>query len=325
MTTKEKVLAYLEANRGKFASGEKIAESIGMSRNAVWKAIKQLEQEGLQIEAKTRKGYCLAAEDDTLTVQGICSYLKETKDWVRVTCFDSIGSTNQYAKELALEGAASGTVIVANQQTVGKGRYGKTFESPQGTGIYLSVILKQDRLHFSTPTLITMYTAVVIAETFEQLTGKKLDIKWVNDLFFKDKKVGGILTEAVTDFESGQIEWVVVGFGLNLTATTQDFSEEVAQVATSIFENEVMPLHRNELIANILEAFLTGLETVDETELLSAYRNRLLGLNQEVTITSRTDSYQATVLGIDSTGQLHVRLQDGSESFLNTGEVHLKL
>lgn len=316
---------YLEKHQGDYISGVKLAEYLGLSRNAIWKAIKQLEKEGFEIEAKRNLGYCLSKTKDRISIAGLLPFLEKTAGAVRLEYFDTIDSTNRYAKELAINGELSKKIVIANEQTAGRGRYGKTFESPENTGLYFSLILKKEDFNFSTPTLITMYIAVKIVQVIKKLTGKELTIKWVNDLFYQDKKVCGILTEAVTNFESGEIDWIVVGVGFNFSTPKEAFSQEVAQTAQGLFSTEERMISRNELLGNLIESLILDLKTVDERQLLADYRSHLLGLNEWVTILQGKTTYPALVLGIDQEGQLQIKKEDGRELFLNTGEVRLKL
>lgn len=173
MKTKDKVLAFLEKNKGTYISGTKIAEAIDVSRNSVWKAIKQLELEGFEIDAITNKGYCLSENSDQLSAIGIIENISNPELNNQIIFYDVIDSTNKKAKELAAEGAVHGTLVVANEQTDGRGRYGRSFESPKNTGIYMSLIIRPQELTYNDPTIVTAYAAVVVSNVIEELTGKK--------------------------------------------------------------------------------------------------------------------------------------------------------
>ena len=203
MTVKSSLLEMLEKNKGEVLSGESIAGELGCTRAAVWKAVKSLREEGYHIEAGPNKGYMLAKDTNRLSQEGIRLFLDDPK--VKIDIYDELESTNQTAKKEAMMGEAGhGAFVIARSQTAGRGRRGREFYSPADTGLYMSVILKpQGTIHDSL--LITTAAAVAVYRAVAQLCGIQLDIKWVNDLFYKGKKVCGILTEAVTDFESGNM------------------------------------------------------------------------------------------------------------------------
>ena len=197
MGTKEQLLRLLEDNRERHVSGAAMAKAIGVSRNAVWKAVKALRAEGYAIDAVTNRGYALSQENDLLSPQGIERFLPDNRAFA-VTVRKRVDSTNAEARRRALEGAAEGTVVVAEEQIAGKGRPGKTFFSPAATGLYLSIVLRPtlaaDRGQF-----ITCAAAVACAQAIEQVTGAESLIKWVNDIYCDGRKVAGILTEGVVD------------------------------------------------------------------------------------------------------------------------------
>lgn len=325
MSTKDKVLTFLEANRGRHISGAKMAEELKLSRNAIWKAIKQLEKEGFKIDAVTNKGYSLLEENNQLSEIGIRENLQESFKDAPIHYFTTIDSTNKRAKELALEGAIHGTLVAANEQTSGKGRYGRQFESPSDTGIYMSIILKPEELHFNEPTLITAYAAVAVSKVLELLTGKQIGIKWVNDLFYENKKVCGILTEAVTDFESGQIEWIVLGIGINLSTSKMTFSKEIREKAGSIFNSEDENVSRNFLLAKIYEAILQPNEDLSPEMMMTEYKKRSIVLNKEVIIQQGSKNYEVLIKDIDKTGQLVIENKEGEIKKFNSGEIRIIL
>ena len=316
MRTKEQVLALLETRRGESVSGEAIADKLGLSRNAVWKAIQALRADGHGITAVPNRGYCLSEGDDVLSAAGILAHLTQALD---VHIYPSVASTNETAKELAIAGAKHGTIIAAEQQSAGKGRYGRGFHSPAGQ-IYMSLILRPAKLWLNTPTLITAFAAVAVCEAIETLCHKQPKIKWVNDIFLGQKKLCGILTEAVTDFESGQIGWIVVGIGINFTA---EFPGELADIAASLFTGEPPAVTRNRLIAEVVNRMLSMGEQRGEQALLEAYKQRLMMLGKQVLVTGSGEDYTATAFDIDETGRLLVRRATGEVQALSSGEVSI--
>ena len=186
MTVKDKVLAWLEKNRGNYCSGEEIAEKLGVTRASVWKAVRSLREDHFSIEAVSGKGYRLTDKNDILTVAGTGTFLKYA-DPKLITVYREIDSTNTKLSRMALEGAPHGTVVIALQQTAGRGRLGRTFVSPPDSGIYLSILVRPETdLAGAVP--ITSAAAVAVCEAVRQLTGKNAGIKWVNDIYIGSKK-----------------------------------------------------------------------------------------------------------------------------------------
>lgn len=324
MNTKEKILALLETNRGQSISGTNIAEELNISRNAVWKSVKELQKDGHKITAVTNKGYCLYEDSGILSAGGIASFLRDKSYGDKITVYKSIKSTSQTAKELATAGAEHGTIIIADCQTEGRGRYGRKFHSPAGHGIYMSLILHPQRLAFDSPTLITAFAALAVCEAIEAVTGRKPGIKWVNDIFLEGKKICGILTEAVTNFENGSIEWVVVGIGINFSTPHTLFPEELGGIAGSIFTDGKPTAARNQLAAEIINKLLTPEKPCNKSQILAEYKKRLIMLGQTVTVTGAGKDYEATAMDIDELGRLIVKCGNGSTKALSSGEISIK-
>ena len=221
--TKSQVLELLTENSGKFFSGEEIATELGVSRNAVWKAVNSLKFEGYKIEAVKNKGYALSSTTDVISVKGIKKYLKSDLD---IEVYKEVTSTNTMLKERGSQGAKEGQVIIANMQTAGRGRIGRTFHSPSDTGIYMSILLRPTDLIPQDAVKITTLAAVCACEAIENVSGKSAAIKWVNDIFMDGLKVCGILTEAAMSLESGNLDYVVLGIGLNAYEPEGGFPEE---------------------------------------------------------------------------------------------------
>ena len=203
MTVKSRLLELLEQHKGETLSGEDIGRELSCTRAAVWKAVNSLRQEGYPIEAGPNKGYMLARESNLISAEGIRLFLEDPQ--VEIKIFDAISSTNLEARQLAVSGMAGhGSFVVAMEQTAGRGRRGREFYSPKGSGIYLSVIL-EPKGTLEGSLLITTAAATAVYKAVKEVCGVKLGIKWVNDLYKDNRKICGILTEAVTDFESGNM------------------------------------------------------------------------------------------------------------------------
>lgn len=256
MTSKEKVLAYLESNKETFLSGEAIAKELGLSRNSIWKAVNELRKAGYNIEAINNKGYRLGTSNDIISAAGITSYLSESllnlysdNDLIRI--YDIVNSTNRLAKEAAIAGADHGTIIIANQQTEGRGRKDHNFYSPKG-GLYMSLVLKPSNLSTLNPDTITINTGNSVCDAIYSLLGIRPTLKPINDLFIDDKKICGILTEAGTEFETGDVQWIVIGIGINFDSDIASFPSDIKKSATSLFAPGKATFTKNQLVAEIL-------------------------------------------------------------------------
>ncbi len=323
MDVKEKVLSYLLENKGNVVSGSKLAEILGVSRTAVWKAVQSLEESGYNITASTKKGYCLSEETDILSPQSVKLFLPEKLSNIDIQVFQTIDSTNNYAKTLANQGKEEMTVIISEEQTAGKGRRGRTFHSPHSKGIYMSVILRP-KMEAKQALLITTSTAVAVAKAIEEICGLETKIKWVNDIFSGDKKLCGILTEATMDFESGGLEYAVVGIGVNIYSKETDFPEEIKNIATSIYNGYENKPIRSKLIAKILENLFDYSQNLGDKLILEDYKKRSFLIGENIYIINDENKIKAKAIGINDQVELMVQLENGEIKNLNSGEVSVR-
>lgn len=321
MSLKAQVLTILEECKGNNVSGSEIAKKINITRSAVWKAIKQLQEEGYSISAATNRGYCLSLESDIISEQSINPLLKTAHFGRKLDIFKTIDSTNTFAKSLAQLGALHGTVVISEFQANGRGRLERNFYSPSNTGIYMSIILRP-KLSMEMAPLITSCAAVAIAKAIENVAGVHTKIKWVNDIYANGKKLVGILTEAGMDFESGTLEYAVVGIGINVS--TAKFPEELKKVATSLALESSKSFSRSELIAEILNVFEEYFDNIASKEFLSEYISLSNVIGKEITVIGSGNSYPAIALSIDENARLIVKTLDGEERVLNSGEISIR-
>lgn len=321
MTVKEHILALLDGNKGGYISGEEIAGQLSVTRSAVWKAIKSLQTDGYSIQAVTNKGYSLSPYTDILSAAAISRYLDVQGQKLRVEVFKTLPSTNEAVKILASNGEAEGKVILSEEQTAGRGRKGRKFFSPPGTGIYMSILLRP-KLSAAESTLLTTSAAVAVALAIESVSGKNTQIKWVNDVFMEGKKVCGILTEASMSLEHGWLDYAVLGIGINVTLPTGGFPDELTGIARSIFfESNHHGDLRNRLVAEVLNHFMGYYEHLTDKLFLSEYRKRIISMGRPVMVTKDNKQREAIAIDIDNDCRLKVRYDNGDEEYLSSGEV----
>ncbi|MBX9136245.1 MULTISPECIES: biotin--[acetyl-CoA-carboxylase] ligase [unclassified Clostridium] len=323
MLIKGKVLKILEENKGRNISGEEIAKTLNISRTSIWKAINSLRNEGYVINAVTNKGYSLATNTDFISKEGISLYLNKSCSDIEIYNYKTISSTNEIAKNLALSGAKHGTVVISEEQTAGKGRLGRSFYSPANTGIYMSIILRPN-LTAMDSVLITTSSSVIICESIKKVTGIDCQIKWINDIYLNNKKVAGILTEASTNFESGTIDYLILGIGINFNQPKDDFPDELKSIASSLFNNNNNNINRNMLCAEIISNILDMIPRIKNYDFISEYKKRSIVLNQEIIYISSGISSKGKVININCDGSLVVEHDDGSIKILNSGEVSIR-
>jgi len=323
MTVQSHLQQLLESNKSTFLSGEEIARRLGVSRNAVWKAIKALQAEGYPIEAVPNKGYCLLASSDVLSESGIRQYLDGDAQSLTLRVFDTVTSTNLMLRDLASKGAPEGTVVVAARQTGGRGRKGRSFFSPEYTGVYVSLLLKP-KIAPDDATLMTTTAAVAVCDAIESLADCKAEIKWVNDVFIGGKKVCGILTEGAIDMESGQFEYAVLGTGINVYTPEGGFPEEIRDIAGSVFSAPV-PDAKNRIIAAYLNRFLALYRELGGEETIAEYRRRSFVLGKRITVLAADQQTPARALDVDKKCRLLVEYDDGRRETLSSGEISIKL
>ena len=322
MTTKDRILARLIAAEGTFVSGEGLAREFGVSRNSVCKNVQKLREEGCSIEAVSNRGYRLVALTDQLREAEIRGALRTSvlgRDLVLCT---EVPSTNQLARSLAEQGAPAGTVVAADMQTAGRGRRGRTFDSPSGAGLYMSIILRPENWRGDIG-LITSCTAVAVAHAIERLYPVHVGIKWVNDLYIDNHKVCGILTEADTALETGEVRSVILGIGIN--TARRSFPPELRSVATSLEEASGLRISRGQLMAEVLNELESALLLMETGAFLEESRRRSVLLGRVVTVQENGEEYAALALYIDKKGHLTVRLADGQYHTLHSGEVSVHL
>lgn len=320
MTSKEKVFTYLAQNRGKDISGEEMATALGISRAAVWKAVAALREEGNAITAAPNKGYRLSEDSDVVSAGALAALLPDLPEGL-LHIEKSVSSTNDEARRLASEGAPNGTVVLAETQTQGRGRRGRSFFSPQG-GIYLSMVLRPS-MSASESVAITSCAAVAVSRAIREVCGIQAKIKWVNDLYIDDKKICGILTEAVTDLEGGGLEFLVVGIGINFCLPKGQFPQPLQEIATALYKDTPAGAIKTKLTAALIRHLYAVSQNPTDPAIFAEYKRDNLVLGREVEVLSGARTGRAVAADITEQGHLMVRYPDGECAVLRSGEVRL--
>ncbi|HHT23920.1 MAG TPA: biotin--[acetyl-CoA-carboxylase] ligase [Clostridiaceae bacterium] len=320
--TENLVLHKLESNPDKWISGGDLARQAKVSRNTIWRTVRKLQNAGYSIQSVTGRGYRLLHEQDRLSEAGINLKLNNPSTY-QIEVFDTIDSTNNILKTKARENAVSGTLIVANAQKNGRGRRGRDFFSPPGTGVYFSLLLRPNQdynLNQKSPAL----AAVALAKAIDKITGKTTGIKWVNDIYLNDKKIAGILTEAELDFETRTISYMVIGVGVNIYQPQNDFPEQIANTATAIYSSaEKRSGLRNSIIAEFLNQWEIYAKRKHSEQALNIFREKSVLTNKTVDIWYNNNLLQAKVLNVNEEFELIIELEDGSTKTINHGEATL--
>lgn len=303
-----------------YVSGEEMSRELGITRAGIWKRIEELRNKGYKIQASTAKGYKLvkspefSLEELEMLVQGDIGR--------EIIFFKTIGSTNTAALELAEKGAPHGTVVIADRQAKGKGRLGRTWVSPPGSNIYMSVILRPE-IEPKDATLLTIMTAVSCAKGVMKSTGLKAEIKWPNDLMISKKKLGGILTEMKSDPDG--IVFAVIGIGINVNSkTTKDFPPDIRGIATSIREELGKIQSRTFIIAEILketEHWYKVLLTEGRKPLFDEWKRLSSTLGRKVKVTVGDNVFTGVAEDIDKGGMLILRLPSGILKKISSGDL----
>lgn len=330
MSVKTDVLELFEKNRGIHLSGEDIAKKLDVSRNAVWKAVKSLQTEGYDIEAVNNKGYCLKSSNDVLSAQGIQKYLREPiVGQADIEVYKSVDSTNTRLKVLAGQGEKEWKIIIAEEQTNGKGRLNREFYSPVGSGIYMSLLLKP-KFSAGESLFITTMAAVAVAKAIEEVVRIKPSIKWVNDIYYQGKKVCGILTEAAMNVENGYLDYAVLGIGINVKKPQQNFPKQLENIATCLFDTEettdqllLLDDIRCRLAAEIINNIGFYYQNIGNHSFMKEYIEYSFLIGKYVTVVGR-EPEKLFVKGIDENAGLVVQHKDGSLEILSSGEVSVR-
>ena len=317
---KNKVLKILLSNKSHI-SGQYISECLGVSRTAVWKAISALKKDGYIIESVNNKGYLLISKNDILNQVEIEQNISVYQNPPKIIYLDEVDSTNNYARSLS-DTMNSDFLVVSDMQTLGKGRLGRIWDSPAGTGIFMSLCIKPN-IATEKASMITLVMAISLCDAIDELYSVNTSIKWPNDIVLNSKKISGILTEMSSDIDG--IKYIISGVGINVN--NREFSDNIKETASSLFLETGILMDRSKLIASIIHHFYNNfnifLKTEDMTGLKEKYEKHLANIGKEVKILDPKGEYNALALGIDETGALLVNI-DGKIKRIISGEVSVR-
>ena len=318
---KSEILRMLRETEG-YVSGQELCNKFGVSRTAIWKVINQLKQEGYEIEAAQNKGYHLMSAPDRVDAAELES-LRST-EWAgcEIHYYESLDSSNTKARELAEDGHPSGTLVVAEQQSVGKGRRGGSWESAPGIGIYMTLMLKPE-INPGNASMLTLVAAMAVTNAIRRITGAQALIKWPNDIVINGKKICGILTEMSAQFD--YINNIVIGIGINVH--NESFPEELKETASSLWIECGRHFHRATIIETFLEEFertyAIYLETEDMEGLQAEYSNLLVNMGRQVRVLDPKEPFEGKAMGITKRGELIVDTWE-SRKLVSSGEVSVR-
>jgi len=331
---RSKILKVLKENQSKFISGEALSEVLGVSRTAVWKHIKELKAYGYVIESSSKKGYKLTFIPDILDSDEISHELNTEIIGRRIVCFDTIDSTNNYAKKIASENCEEGTVIVAESQTAGRGRLGREWSSIDKKGIWMSIVLRPEMLPEEVQ-IITLAASIAVVSAVKRVTGIETGIKWPNDIILEGKKVCGILTEMNSEME--KVNYLIIGIGINVNHDKEDLSHDILHKAISLkmYNERVNNIeeinsgnfNRNELIKSILfemEQKYSKIKKGLTDEVIEEWKRYSVTLGKEIKIVTKNKEYIAMAEDITPEGKLTVRCKDGIIKEISSGEISVR-
>ncbi len=319
---KNDILRMLRSSKD-YVSGQELCGRLGISRTAVWKNIRQLEEDGYIIEASAGKGYRISGFPDTIAEEEVASILSTERMGRNIRYFSRIDSTNQYAKKIAEEGAEDGTLVIADEQTAGKGRSGRQWVTPPKSAIAFTLLLRPS-LPPSRISMVTLVMGLAAAKALKSLYTIPIGIKWPNDLVSSGRKLCGILTEMSAEVE--KIHYIVIGVGINANLTS--FPQELKDIATSLRLESGEDANRALIIARTMEFFEKYYTEFEEkgdlSTLADEYNSLLVNRDREVRVLDPSGEYSGTAKGINALGELLVEREDGTVSRVGTGEVSVR-
>ncbi|KGX92141.1 biotin--acetyl-CoA-carboxylase ligase [Pontibacillus halophilus JSM 076056 = DSM 19796] len=320
-STRSKLIHLLQDREREYVSGQVLSEALNISRSAIWKHMKELEKDGYTIEAAPRKGYRIVHTPDKLSANTVKWGLETNWLGQRLHHYSSVGSTQLHAHEFAQQNAEHGTVVLADEQTRGRGRLNRSWHSRKGEGVWMSMLLRPEIEPHRAPQM-TLLAATVLAEVLKTHCGMKPQIKWPNDILSNGKKLAGILTELQAEHD--QIQYIVLGTGINVNHEAEHFPEEIQSIATSVRNETGQSFELTPFIQALLQTFEKryeeymehGFQRIKLRWEAFAYR-----IGERVVVKTAKREWRALLLGIEPDGALKVCDEDGKEEILYSAEI----
>ncbi|MBW5446604.1 biotin--[acetyl-CoA-carboxylase] ligase [Cohnella sp. CFH 77786] len=319
--SRQTLLSLLEAESGAYVSGEEISRKLNVSRTAIWKQIRKLEAEGYEIEAVPRLGYRLIGKPSRLSLHELLPKLATREFGRNVKLFEEVGSTNDEVRKLAEDGAPQGTLVIAERQTRGRGRMGRSWHSPAGKGVWMSLLLRPQLPLPLTPQL-TLLAAVALSRAIARVVPLPIGIKWPNDLLVNGRKISGILLESAAEDE--RLKYVVVGMGISANLDEEDYPEELREKAVSLKMATGLTVDRAELIAAVLDEFERLYALFEErgfAPIRALWEAHSITLHRPAVLHTPQGPVEGVPESLEDSGGLRVRLPDGSERTVYSAEV----
>ena len=323
MSVRDELLSQLLHTPGVCVSGAELAKSLSVSRNAVWKAVQLLIEEGYPVTTVAGKGYRLSEDSDIVSALSIQPFLKNP-DRHPLIVQAQVTSTNDVAKGIAAQGAAEGTVVIAREQTAGRGRRGRSFYSPEQDGIYMTLVLRP-KMPAQEALCLTTIAAVAVTRAIHNVVGREAKIKWVNDVLIDGKKVCGILTEASLSMEGGTLDYAVVGIGLNMHPPGGGYPEDIRHIAGCIAQDPTLDQVSSRMVAAVITEFFAFYDDIESARYMDEYRARSAVVGRAIDVWAQDKTRRAKALFIDDECALHVQYEDGTKQALSSGEVSIRL
>jgi BirA family biotin operon repressor/biotin-[acetyl-CoA-carboxylase] ligase len=317
----DQLLQMFLDHQGEYLSGEEISNRLGISRTAVWKQINKLREQGYDFEAVSRKGYRLVRQPDKLKHLDVVKALQGGQYGDQLKLLETTTSTQEEIRIWAEQGADNGALIIAEEQTLGRGRQGRRWMSPSGKGVWMSLLLKPE-LPLADASKLTLLTAVAVCRALRGVTGLEIGIKWPNDLLINGKKICGILVESAG--EDGKIRYCVVGIGIDVNLEAQDYAEELSHRATSLKIEGNQKYDRAVIIGAVMKE-MEFLMTTFLEQGFSTIANLWEALSVTLGKTITVKTHQGEIIGVaeelDGTGALKLRKPDGNIEIVYSGEI----
>lgn len=323
MKNREKVLHILYSKNGECVSSSEISSELNITRSAIFKIINELKAQGYNIESIHHKGYRLS-EEDLISANIINQNLEGFVSPKRIKYLETVDSTNTYAKKLLLEEHEVSDIIIANTQTSGRGRLGRSFFSPKDSGIYCTFIL-EPFLKLENSILITVAASVAVSKAIEKITGIETSIKWINDIYVNAKKVCGILTEAVTNFETGMIDKIILGIGINFNASDEGFPDDIVNKAGALYNGNTNNITRNMLISQLIIEVDKCISNIEDENIIEYYKSKSMVIGKFINVLNMGEetSIKGKAVDIDKNGFLIIETENGLIT-LNSGEISIR-